>query len=448
MSGTEQKDAVRDIFYAALEAVDPYQAVKSHAEMVTSFFRSGRFHKIILISFGKAAYPMTRALIDHARDAIISGMVITKYGHTGRDALPDRIVVREAGHPVPDLKGYAATKQAMAMVARGDPRTLVTCLISGGGSALFVAPYGDVTLAEKQEVTRLLLKGGAGINEINAVRKHISAVKGGRLTGLIHPGKTLSLILSDVIGDRLDVIASGPTAPDNTTYADACEVIAKYGLVEETPRSVLTLLRRGTEGKEPETPKEGNPIFAGVDNIIVGNNKMATNTAKEKAEALGYSSEVLSTEIEGEARTVARRLADRAKKRLEVLRSAEGPGGREGCLISGGEPTVTVTGKGLGGRNTELALAFAMEIEGVEGITFLSAGTDGTDGPTDAAGAIVDGSTVTRARELGLDPEWYLNNNDSYNFFKQSGGLFMTGPTGTNVMDLHITLIRRPSDSL
>ena len=437
------REAVTQIFNAALKAVDPYECVKNHAGSVVSAYTGGGFDRMIVVAFGKAAYPMTRALKDYAGDLITSGLVITKYGHSS-PGLPPEIEVREAGHPVPDENGYLATREAIALVKGGDPRTFVVCLISGGGSALLVAPYGEITLEEKQSTTRLLLKAGADINEINTVRKHISSVKGGRLAGLAYPSRVVSLILSDVIGDPLDVIASGPTVPDSSTYVDAFSVVTRYGLVRDIPRSILNLLERGVKGKVPETPKAGSPIFEKVDNIIVGNNRIAVEAAKEAAERLGFDTRIVSCAVQGEARTVARELADLAKECSGISTN----GDRKGiCLISGGEPTVTVTGKGTGGRNMELALAYAMEIEGFEDITFLSAGTDGTDGPTDAAGAIVDESTASRAREQGLNPLEYLNDNDAYNFFKNAGGLFVTGPTGTNVMDLHIAVINPSTDS-
>ena len=437
------RETVTEIFNAALKAVDPYKCVKTHADSIVSAYTAGRFHRMLVVSFGKAAYLMTKALADYAADIVASGLVITKYGHSASSGLPQGIQIREAGHPVPDENGYLATEEAIRLVKGSDAHTFVVCLISGGGSALLVSPYGDITLAEKQSATRLLLKGGADINEINTVRKHISSVKGGRLAGLAHPSKVVSLILSDVIGDRLDVIASGPTVPDTTTYLDAFKVITKYSLVREMPRSILNVLEGGIKGRVPETPKAGRPIFERVDNLIVGNNRMATEAAKEAAERLGFAAVIVSSTIEGEARAVAHDLAELAKKN----HGESGYRGRKGlCLISGGEPTVTVTGKGLGGRNMELALAYAMEIEGFDDTTFLSAGTDGTDGPTDAAGAFVDGTTAARARAEGLDPLEYLKNNDAYNFFRNVGGLFVTGPTGTNVMDLHVALIKSPTD--
>jgi glycerate 2-kinase len=437
-----RNEAVTEIFNAALKAVDPYECVKAHAGSIVSAYGAGKFDRMLVVGFGKAAYLMTKALSDYVGDVITTGLVITKYGHTGSSSLPERVLVREAGHPVPDENGYLATMEAIKLISGCDTRTFIVCLISGGGSALLVAPYGDITLSEKQSATRLLLKGGADISEINTVRKHISSVKGGRLAELAHPSRVVSLILSDVVGDRLDVIASGPTVPDSSTYVDAFKVITKYGMVREMPRFILNVLEGGVKGRVPETPKAGSPVFEKVDNIIVGNNRMAVEAAREMAESLGFAATVVSSTIVGEARSVAHELAGLAK----ASRGSTNFGDRKGlCLISGGEPTVTVTGKGLGGRNMELALAYAMEIEGFGDITFLSAGTDGTDGPTDAAGAVIDGTTTARARAEGLDPFEYLTNNDAYNFFKNAGGLFVTGPTGTNVMDLHVALIRNPT---
>jgi glycerate-2-kinase len=305
-------------------------------------------------------------------------------------------------------------------------------MISGGGSALLVAPHEGITLPEKQQITQLLLRAGANIQELNTVRKHISRVKGGRLAELAYPARILSLILSDVIGDRLDVIASGPTAPDPTTFQDALGVIGRYDLADKIPEKVLGILMCGARGEIPETPKEKSQAFERVENIIVGSNKKAIEIAEREAAKRGYQVTILSSELQGEAREVGGWLARKAMAMRD---------GSQICLISGGETTVTVKGSGLGGRNMELALAFAQEIKGIRGITFLSAGTDGTDGPTDAAGAIVDGETITRAEAAGHSPEAYLENNDSYHFFKATGGLFLTGPTGTNVMDLQIVLI-------
>jgi glycerate-2-kinase len=270
------------------------------------------------------------------------------------------------------------------------------------------------------------------------VRKHISRVKGGQLAKAAYPACGISLILSDVIGDSLDVIASGPTAADPTTYDDAIAILKKYNLVEKVPQGVMARLNAGSSGTIPDTPKKDDPVFGNIENIIIANNQKATGAAEERAFERGFIPVAPANNIQGEARIIAGRFARAAistKNRLQV------PGRQSMCFIYGGETTVTVKGDGTGGRNTELALAFALAVSGIDGITFLSGGTDGTDGPTDAAGAIVDGSTTPDARAKGFDPEDYLSRNDSYSFFKEAGGLVITGPTGTNVMDLHIALI-------
>ena len=427
-----------DIFHAVLKTIDPYGLIKGRIDEVRSIYREGRYAKLYLVSFGKAAYPMTKAISDFADDILTKGIMITKYGHVPERGLSRKIEVYEAAHPVPDLQGVKATERVIDLLEQADSATLVVCLISGGGSALLVAPHKDISLAEKQEITQLLLKAGANIQEMNTVRKHLSRIKGGRLAEIAYPARVLSLILSDVIGDPLGVIASGPTSPDQSTFQDALEVIKRYDLEDKIPERASLILKRGATGEIPETPKEGNPVFTQVQNIIIGSNKKAVETAKREAEGRGYQTEIVSADLQGEARDAAAWLASKAG---EARRRLAMGSQRKICLISGGETTVTVRGNGLGGRNTELALVFAEEIKGMEGITLLSAGTDGTDGPTDAAGAIVDGYTVEKAEAAGINPENYLKNNDTYHFFKAAGGLFVTGPTGTNVMDLQIILL-------
>jgi hydroxypyruvate reductase/glycerate 2-kinase len=383
-------------------------------------------------------------------DRISAGIVVTKYGHAGRQGAGDtsqntdyraqntdlkKIKVYEAAHPIPDENGVKATEKINELLKAADKETLVLCLISGGGSALLVSPIDGVKLGEKQLITDLLLKSGADIEELNAVRKHISKVKGGRLAEIAYPAKVISIIISDVIGDKLDVIASGPTSADSSNFSDALRVIEKYNLFEKAPQSIIHTLNSGRSGKIPDTPKADDQIFRSVQNIIVGSNQKAVEAAAKEARDTGHETEVLSSALTGEAREVAGWLAEKAKEALSQKHMSRL------CLISGGETVVTVKGRGKGGRNMELALSFAMAIEGMDGITLLSAGTDGTDGPTDAAGAIVDGRTVIKAREMGLDPADYLNNNDSYNFFKEMDSLIITGPTGTNVMDLQIILL-------
>ncbi|MDH4232451.1 MAG: glycerate kinase, partial [Nitrospirota bacterium] len=411
MSGTPYQDLSRILFYSSLKAVDPYEAVRSYTDAINSLFREGKYTQLLVIGFGKASCQMAKALEAHLTVPVSRGMVITKYGHCAAPYKPEKIAVREAGHPMPDESGLKGAGEVMRMLQDTDAGTMVVFLISGGGSALLASPYEGISLDEKQRVTGLLLAAGADIFELNTVRKHISGVKGGRLAEIAYPARVISLILSDVIGDRLDVIASGPTSPDKTTFSDAIEVLKKYDLFEKAPQAVRDLLLRGEKGSVRETPKEDNPAFEKVTNTIIGSNIKALEAAQAKAASLGFQTEIISAEITGEARQAARQLAKKALDKKRDKKTASPL-----CLISGGETTVTVKGSGLGGRNMELALSFAFAIDGAAGITLLSAGTDGTDGPTDAAGAVVDGQTIAHAKSLGLAPHLYLENNDSYNF--------------------------------
>ncbi|HEX2966885.1 MAG TPA: glycerate kinase [Syntrophorhabdaceae bacterium] len=434
------RDILISIFDAALRSVDPHASVSKLMDEIIARFRSGNYNKFYVLSFGKASYPMASAVMDSAGDLVTDGIVITKYGHTDRVPNGFKLQVVEAGHPVPDEQGYRATMNAIRLLEHSDEHTFVLCLISGGGSSLLVAPYPGVSLKDKQEITRLLLRSGADIYEINTVRKHLSAVKGGRLASIVYPARIESLILSDVLGDRLDVIASGPVVPDETTFVDALNILEKYEIIDQSPTSVVQMLRSGVEGHIPETPKAGNAIFDRVHTRIIGNNLKAIQAGKRKAEELGCIVLVADTAVQGEARDAGVRLACESLE-VQTEMTRKGMQGKPLCLISGGETTVTVRGDGKGGRNMELALAFAIELSDRRGISMLSAGTDGGDGPTDAAGAIVDGFTVSKGKALGIDPVHYLRNNDSYNFFQKIDELLIIGPTGTNVMDLQIILV-------
>ncbi len=437
-----------EIYNAALTAVDPYTAVTRAVRIENGYFHAagarydlGAYSRILLVGAGKATARMALAMENALGERIAEGLIIVKKGHAAGLRIVEQI---EAGHPLPDEAGVQGTQRILELVRRADAKTLVICLLSGGGSSLLVAPLPGVTLEDKQRTTELLLRAGATIDELNAVRKHLSAVKGGRLAQIAHPATVVTLVLSDVIGDRLEVIASGPTASDTSTFADAAQVIEKYGIKTAAPSQVILLLERGKSGQEPETVKSGDACFLNTRNVIVGSLAQALAAAREKAMSLGWRTEVVTAELRGEARDAARLLARKALQTQDDL----GPGERR-CFLYGGETTVTVTGNGKGGRNQELALAFAVEIAGMSGITLLSAGTDGTDGPTDAAGAVVDGSVVNKAREFGIHPEVYLGNNDSYTFFERLDSHtnekhhLMTGPTGTNVMDIQIILIER-----
>lgn len=438
-----------ELFEAALEAVDPYRAVLDALRLegdelnVWGGWRYdlGAFERILVVGGGKATARMAQAVEALLGERIAGGVVVVKTGHTAVLKIIEQV---EAAHPVPDADGEAGARRILDLVQGADVKTLVLCLLSGGASALLVAPAEGVTLQDKQTATGLLLRAGASIAELNAVRKHLSALKGGRLAQAAYPATVLTLLLSDVIGNRLDVIASGPTAPDESTFADALTVIAGYGLRERMPPRVIAHLEQGADGNLVETAKADERCFEHVRNVIVGALGLALDAAKEKAAQLGIAAEIVADDLQGEARVAAHLLAQRARTTLAAMR----PGERR-CLLWGGETTVAVTGAGKGGRNQEFALALALEIDGLNGVTMLSAGTDGNDGPTDAAGALVDGNTAARARAMGIDPSAYLNNNDSYNFFKQYDAHssvyshFITGPTGTNVMDIQLFLLEK-----
>jgi len=436
------------IFAAAIAAVDPYRAVRNAARLENGCLHVGDasyplddFAHIVVVGAGKATARMALAMEQLLGERISAGLIVVKEGHM---VSLGRIEQVEASHPVPNEAGVAGAQRILEMVRATDERTLVICLLSGGASALLVAPAEGVTLQDKQEVTALLLKAGATIGELNAVRKHLSAVKGGRLAQAAHPARMATLILSDVIGDRLDVIASGPAAPDGSSFDDAWAVIEKYALQEKIPLRVRDYLQRGLNGQAPETLKDGDPCLSTTRNVIVGGSRQALAAAAEQSRQLGFAARIITSELQGEARDAAHFLAQTAATALAAMKPGE-----KSCLLFGGETTVTVRGKGKGGRNQELALAFALEIEGQSGISLLSAGTDGGDGPTDAAGALVDGSTAGQARGLGMESAAYLEDNDSYGFFQQLDALsgarrhFKTGPTGTNVMDMQIILLEK-----
>ena len=377
---------------------------------------------------------MAKALEDLLGDRISDGVIVVKEGH----GLPlQRVRIHEAGHPVPDGRGLRGAEDVLSLVNAARERDLVLCVISGGGSALLVAPAEGVTLGDKQEVTRLLLACGADIHEINTVRKHLSRAKGGGLARAAYPATVVSLILSDVIGDDLNVIASGPAVPDTSTFADARDVFEKYGIGSKLPASVQTRLQKGLAGDIEDTPKAGDVVFQRCYSELVGTNIQALTAAAREAQQRGYRSLILSSTVQGEAREVVKMFAACAKE----VRNSSNPIPAPACILCGGETTVTIQGSGKGGRNQEFALASALLIDGLENIVVLSGGTDGTDGPTDAAGAVVDGGTIARARAENLDPLDFLRRNDSYYFFKALGDLIITGPTRTNVSDVYMVLV-------
>jgi len=396
-----------EIFRAALGAADPARAVKAHMTIDPKMF-----DRIQIIGAGKASARMAQAVEQLLGKRVTGGWINVPDGTSVRLR---KVYLHPSGHPVPDQRGVEGARRIAEIALESGPRDLLICLISGGASALMPLPAPGITLAKKKAITRRLLASGATIHEINTVRKHLSAIKGGHLAALAAPATVIALILSDVIGDDPSVIGSGPTVLDLTTVADAAAVLKRYRI----PVPKLT-----------ETPK--CPVEA--QNMIVGSNRQSIAAAAKKAGELGYRPIVLSTTIDGETRDIARMHA-------ALVREMIYSGGRNVCFLSGGETTVTLHGKGLGGRNQEFVLAAAIALEGAAGVTIFSAGTDGIDGPTDAAGAVADAATLRRAGVLRLDPRQFLAANDSYHFFEKTGGLIKTGPTGTNVMDVRILLL-------
>lgn len=431
-----RKDAL-DIFRSALRAADPKEAILRHVSVEGEMLRAGRkryslsrFRRIIVVGAGKASATMAVAVEKLLGKRISAGLINTKYEHLAKLR---RIELNECGHPVPDEAGVQGARRIAELVRDAGPDDLVICLVSGGASALLPFPAGEITLADKQATTRLLLESGANIHEINTVRKHLSGIKGGQLAALAYPAPVLSLILSDVIGNDLDVIGSGITAPDRSTFADAVAILERFDLRHRVPAAVRTHL----DSAAHDTPKADHPAFARTTNLIVGSNDLALDAAARRASELGYRSLILSSFIEGETRDVARVHAAIAKE----IRVSGRPLKPPACIISGGETTVTIHGSGKGGRNQEFALAAALDLTNTPGALVLSGGTDGTDGPTDAAGALADNTTAARAASLGLDTRAFLRNNDSYTYFDRLGDLIRTGPTGTNVIDVRLVLV-------
>jgi glycerate 2-kinase len=434
MPGRDLRAVATALQQAALAAVEPAAAVHRYlwregdALIVADQHYDLRdYEHVFVVGGGKAAVPMATAIADTLADRLTAGAIVTKYGHgkTKKPKPQSPIRVIEAGHPVPDENSVRGAQAVADLARQATERDLVICLLSGGGSALLTLPVPGLTLADLQALTDALLRSGATINELNSVRKHWSRVKGGRLARLIAPATLVTLVLSDVVGDPLDVIASGPTVPDPTTAADAQAVLERYGIW--TGRAVPL----------QETPKPGDPAFERVQHVIVGSNRLAAVAAVEQARQLGFNALLLSTYVEGEAREVARVTAALAKG----IRGHGDPLSPPACLVWGGETTVTMRGEGKGGRNQELALASALALDGWPGVLVVTLATDGTDGPTDAAGAVATGETVARARALGLDPQAALDANDSHPFFDALGDLILTGPTGTNVNDLLFVLV-------
>lgn len=386
---------------------------------------------VYVLGAGKGSARMAQALEEILGGRGADGIVVTKYGYA---APCKKIRVVEAGHPIPDAAGERAARKVLALADRAGEGDLVIGLWSGGGSALLPAPLPGITLRAERKTTDLLLKSGATIEEINTVRKHLSRIKGGRLAERIAPAAQVHFILSDVVGDRLDRIASGPTVSDPTTFSDAIDILNRYTLWTRIDRSVRALLEGGRRGRREETPKPGGRFWRGVENLLIGNGALAAREAARLVAAEGFRPRILTSLLEGEAREAAKVLVALGK---EELKKNSAPV----CLLAGGETTVTVRGKGRGGRCQEFALSAAIALAGEKGLTAAAFSTDGTDGPTDAAGAVADGGTLRRAARLGWDARRALDENNAYSFFNTVGGLIRTGPTRTHLNDLYLIFV-------
>lgn len=444
---------LEEIFLAGVRRVDPRQMILDRLTLRGGALELSagdspiqvelsRFERIVLLGVGKAAAKMAAGVRDLLGDRLEGGIIVVKDAHE-EELGPIGSVV--AGHPVPDSASVEAARAVASLAEEADETTLIVGVTSGGGSALLCYPYerGElrISLEEKGEVTQALLSSGATIQEVNCVRKHLSGIKGGRLVEVAYPATVVNLVLSDVVGDELDAVASGLTVPDGTTFADALHIIDRYAISDRIPAAALRILEAGARGEIPDTPKPGDRGFERVTNLVLGSNAQALEAAAAKARNLGYETVVLSSQITGEAREVAHvylGIARDLRKRGMLAR-------RPACIIGGGETTVTLQGPGKGGRNQEMALAVLLDMErrsaDTDGVYFLSAGTDGNDGPTDAAGAFASREVLEQAMAAGLSAEDYLRRSDSYHYFDSIGRLLKTGPTFTNVCDLQVVLV-------
>lgn len=441
------QEAVK-IMTSALDAVDPYEATQRHLkrqgnrlDLNGASFNLAQYQQVYLVGAGKAGVPMARAVVESLGEQVKAGLVIVKDGYApdDDDLTAAGVEIVEAGHPIPDERGRYGTLRIITLLEGVKTDDLVVCVISGGGSALMHALVAGVSLQDLQRLTSCLLAVGADIQEINTLRKHLDQIKGGGLARAASPAQVVTLILSDVIGDPLDVIASGPTAPDRSTFTDAWAVIKRYEILDKVPSSILEHLQQGVRGEIPDTPKQGDEIFQRVTNCIVGNNSQAAQAALEAACRIGYQGLLLTTELQGEASRAGQTLGAlvRQVKRARDANTLAKPL----CLVVGGETTVTIAGEGKGGRNQELALGAVEGLAGLDGVALVTLATDGGDGPTDAAGAVVTGDSFARAKAIGLVPADYLRRNDSYHFFEALDDLIKTGPTLTNVNDLTFLFI-------
>lgn len=433
LSRTSRRKDALEILEEGLKAANPKSSVKEALRNLKDELNKAR--RIVVIGFGKASIKMAEGCEEELSDKIYDGAIIAPKGI--EDKKLKIIKVFEGTHPIPSEVNVESAKKLISVCSNLTSEDLVICLISGGGSSLLTFPANDISLEEKKLTTDVLLKSGADIREINTIRKHISKVKGGQLLNFLKPAKVVSLILSDVVGDPIEYIASGPTSPDSSTFKDALSIIKKYNLVNKLPKSVVERIEKGVRGEILETPKPGDEIFNNVKNIIVSNNMKSLVAMEKKASSLGYNTIILTSYAQGESREVGKFLCAVIKQ----ISSYDIPIKKPACLILGGETTVTVKGNGKGGRNQELVLSIVLNCKDVKNFVFASIGSDGIDGYTDAAGAIADNFSLEDAVNSGLKPEEFLENNDSYNFFKQTRDLIFTGPTGTNVNDFTVALI-------
>jgi glycerate 2-kinase len=432
------RQIAEQIFRAGVESVRPQNLISRQMSLKNNVLCIGDMSysvegKIFVIGAGKASALMGAEVEKILDDKIAGGHIVVKYGYSCKLKYID---VTEAGHPVPDLNGFNAAKDILKIAGSAGADDIVICLISGGGSSLLIDTPGGCSPADMINVNELLVNSGASISEINAVRKHLSYIKGGQLARKAFPATLINLILSDVPGDPLEVIASGPTVADSTTFLQALNVLSEHGLKEKVPAGILKYLEDGVAGLRPETPKPGDDIFDKTYNILIGSNKTALEAARIKAGDLNVNAVIIDDQLQGDVSTIAGYLVETSLKFQNDDDEV-----KPVCLLFGGEATVKMTGKGVGGRNQHLALLSSVLLERRKGITILSAGTDGNDGPTDAAGAVVDSGTITDAVSKNIDAEKYIAEFDSYHFFKKAGGHIITGPTMTNVMDLIVVLI-------
>lgn len=434
------RDKAKKIFLAGVEGVLPDKLISDNISVKGTnvrigelTFAPGKYRNIYIIGAGKASAAMGHYVESILGSLVTGGLIVTKYGHSCK---LKRIRVKEAGHPVPDTNGFEATREILRIADEAGEQDLVICLISGGGSALMSDLPAGLLPEEIYLINNLLVRCGATIKEINTVRKHLSEIKGGQLAARVRPATLVNLIISDVTGNDPEVIASGPTVPDTSTFHDAYRVLEDYNLINDVTEGIKNYLRAGMEGTRAETPKPGDPVFERIFNIFAGTNNTALEAAKKYAADSGLNTYIITESLSGDVETVAQSIIETAlmyKDGADYVKPV--------CLLFGGETTVKVAGSGMGGRNQHLALNAAIRLKDLPGITLLAAGTDGNDGPTNAAGAVVDSSTVQNGLSKKADPEKFLREFDSFNYFKTAGGHIITGPTFTNVMDLVVVLV-------